>query len=517
MKNFLISIAVCVALLPSITNAVTIQELEAQKIKLLEQIVVLLTERLEQLLALHGKQPMVLGVSTTTVSSASTNKVPSVVKKKSGGGGGGGGSSSGGNNPVPLTLIMTGEGNTFAITANKVLDPISMSVTLLSLPDDVVPPLALILRSKISDGSYQDIELIKSVDGLKYSADLRARLASGLTFSGEFEIIFPHPANVERIFYVVDYEGNGVSRTINLGEYGEAIPVITASLDNPDSTTLGVHEEEKSDNYTVFAFDIANQGGAPTKIQNVLIDVSLTPNALITDVISSAVLKIGGTPYSGLVTDEGFLFEGIENVIEGRTTKTVELVIEFLPSIKYSAGQKVSFAIDGDSISAINTDTNIALEVSGDSVGREHTLVAPGLIVDMGSIETNTSTQGENDSIGVFEVSFEITANEDDFYLSSESGIRYVMEGAGTVHDTPTISSTADEETNGVFVIREGESETLTLAIYVTVDMTGQYRMVPTELHFSTHSDGVSNEKVLQLTPATDFRTAYKNINHNMF
>lgn len=514
MKNFLATLVLCIALLPSVSSAATMQDLEAQKIKLLEQIVVLLTERLEELLALHSQQPMVLGVSTTTVPFASTTATAPVVKKKSGGGGGG---SSGGSNPVPLTLTMAGEGNTFTITANKTLDPVSMSATLLTLPSDVIPPLALTLHSKISDGSYQDIELIKSVDSLKYSADLRARLASGLTFSGEFEIIFPYPANVERIFYVVDYDGNGVTRTINLGEYGEAIPVIAASLDNPDSTTLGVYEEEKSDNYTVFAFDIANQGGAPTKVQDVLIDVSLMPDVLITDVISSAILKIGGVSYLGSVTDEGLLFEGLENVIEGRTTKTAELEVVFLPSTEYSAGQKVSFAIDGDSISAVNTDTNIALVVSGDAVGNEHTLVAPGLIVDMGSIVIpDPSTRGDEDTIGLFVVSFDVTAYEDDIYLTSVSGIDYEVEGPGSVQDTFTIDSTADVESNGVFIIREGETETLTLTVEVTVDMTGSYRMISTELYFSTHSDGVSNGKVLQLTPATDFRTAYENINRNV-
>ena len=88
--------------------------------------------------------------------------------------------------------------------------------------------------------------------------------------------------------------------------------------------------------------------------------------------------------------------------------------------------------------------------------------------------------------------------------------------GSGTTTDSGVLSSTADEETDGVFTVREGETETFTLTVTVDTSASTQARVTLSELNYSTNEDGVSaTMAVYTPTPASDYRTAYKNINAN--
>jgi hypothetical protein len=65
---------------------------------------------------------------------------------------------------------------------------------------------------------------------------------------------------------------------------------------------------------------------------------------------------------------------------------------------------------------------------------------------------------------------------------------------------------------DGVFTVREGETETFTLRVTVDAAVGGDYRVTLEEVNFSADEDGTSSIQSYILTPAQDFRTGYETI-----
>jgi hypothetical protein len=125
----------------------------------------------------------------------------------------------------------------------------------------------------------------------------------------------------------------------------------------------------------------------------------------------------------------------------------------------------------------------------------------------------------------VYTIEFTVNAVEDDFYITDQAstsnltsigGIQYSVD---TTVGTPTsvtavLSSTANEDTNGVFTIREGRSETFTLIVTVDAATAGNHRVAMNAVRFSANNDGVTSGATYTVTPTNQFRTPYQFINN---
>lgn len=132
-------------------------------------------------------------------------------------------------------------------------------------------------------------------------------------------------------------------------------------------------------------------------------------------------------------------------------------------------------------------------------------------------------TQGSNDTTGVFTLEFEVTALEDSYYItdnsaittsSSTNGINFIVDGSGLANVASTISSTADEDTSGVFTVREGETEEFTLTVTIDPNVSGNYRVTLGEIWFSKSRNGTTAAEKYVPFPSSDFRTDFENINN---
>ncbi len=303
------------------------------------------------------------------------------------------------------------------------------------------------------------------------------------------------------------------------------------SSNNPDSTTIVVDEDSNTDS-TILEYTITASNGDVSLDELV---VNIQTETAIENVISSVRITVGGNQYSSSASgitstsaDFTFDIDGEVIVPEGESL-TVVVSVRIKEQLgNYANGETIQAQVSSTQVEATVANGIDGLldeaRLNGSAVGDIHTLAAAGLLVPVDGFAQNTDTRGDNDQIGEFTLEFEITALEDDYYITDNSfeatttetnGIGFTLQSPGSANITSTVSSTADEDTNGVFTIREGETETFTLTVTVDPDVTGQHRVALTEIWFSNESNGTIGAKKHIPFPTQDFRTNFNNINAN--
>lgn len=321
------------------------------------------------------------------------------------------------------------------------------------------------------------------------------------------------------------------SATVTIEEAGEGEALkFSISSNNPDATDIIVDTDSKTNDVTVLEYDIEAEEG-DIDLDTLALTV-VTTGSNYEDIVDDMTIEIDGqtfdvdevtaaTTTSATVT---FDIDGDVTIEEDEEVAVVVNVDFKSQASNYSNGDtiKVSAAVSAtEAEGADDVD-----DFNGSAVGQQHTIVAEGIVLPVDGVTTTAESTGDNDQTGEFTIEFEVTAVEGDFYItdnvftstsSAADGVAYSVEvGTGTTTVSGVLSSTADEDTDGVYTVREGETETFTLTVTVDTSATTQARVTLTEVNYSTDEDGVSATMAAYTpTPASDFRTAYKNINAN--
>ncbi len=323
--------------------------------------------------------------------------------------------------------------------------------------------------------------------------------------------------------------------TFNIEVAGENEELkFSLSSGNPDSTDIVVDETSTTKNVTILEYKIKAEDN---DIDLNDLSVKLTTSDLISEVVSDIRIEVDGnsfnddsnTTLASTSVTYTFDIDGDVTVDEGDEV-IVKVMVDFKrQDTNYANGTTIKAEVGStevDATDAEGADDLGASQLTGTSIGDTHTLVANGIVLPIDGVTVSATTLGDNDQTGEFKIAFEVTAVEGDFYItdnvfngttSATNGIAYNVEvGSGTTTDSGVLSSTADEETDGVYTVREGETETFTLTVTVDTSATTQARVTLAEVNFSTATDGTSATMAAYLpTPASDFRTDYKNINAN--
>ena len=334
---------------------------------------------------------------------------------------------------------------------------------------------------------------------------------------------------------------------------------ISLSSSNPDSADIIVDVDSDTDDVTIMVADIeaedndielnkivvlVDTGAASTTkvvddIRLVIDGESFDAESILgTAVVAPTTMNSRFANVSGTAVWYVFDIDG-DIVIDEDDEQAMEVVVDFndtdeVPNLNYANGTIISATVGSTELLYWEAEGADDLEhgvgadpqqFSGTANGEDHLLVAEGIVLPLDGVETSTDTQGDNDQTGIFTIEFEVTAVEDDFYItdlvtastSAVEGIAYRLGGpSGFVATTSgVLSSTADEDTEGVFTVNEGETETFTMTVTVDTDTTGQHRVTLTEVNFSANVNGTSDIEVYIPTPAQDFRTSFRNINAN--
>ncbi len=362
-----------------------------------------------------------------------------------------------------------------------------------------------------------------------------------------------------------DADGVATTETSNLdGEAEFEVEVAGANEEvklslgssNPDATDIVVDTDTDTNDVTVMVADVEAEDN-DIELQTVVVRID-TVGASTTDVIDEVRVEIDGQSFDaeslGTETDYAIGNNTGNGVTEGYSERASATT-----SVWYL------FDIDGDVV--IDEDSEVAMEVivdlndtddgvryangttiqaqvtsvernvweaegaedlgtsqfSGTAVGDEHTLVAEGILVPADGFSSEVDTLGTNDTIGEFTLEFEVTAVEGDFYITDTAtstasttqadGVQFAVDGtvgAGTV--SASLTSTADEDTTGVYTVREGETETFTLVVTIDPASTGTFSVELASLFYSEDTDGITSAEEYVITTPSDFDTAPQSI-----
>jgi peptidoglycan hydrolase-like protein with peptidoglycan-binding domain len=327
----------------------------------------------------------------------------------------------------------------------------------------------------------------------------------------------------------------GDSVSFDIVERGEGEELKFAIDSNsPDASSIIVDDSAKTSGETILEYTI-EAVDADIELDRLYVNVQ-TGTAPFSSVVDDIKLVIGGKTfrdesitttgsYSATNTLVMFDIDGDITIDEG-DKENVKVVVDLKSRTSYQNGETIVARVtsaERDMTQAEGLDD--IDEFTGTVIGKVQTLISEGIIVDADSVSFETDTLGENDTVGEFTIEFEVTAVESDFYIkefagsttsSSTGGVRFTVE---TPSGTPTsvsgvLASTADENTPGVFTVREGQTETFTLTVIVDASAGGQHRVTLNDIFFSENTNGLTGGTSYTLQPAHEFRTPYKNINN---
>jgi len=319
--------------------------------------------------------------------------------------------------------------------------------------------------------------------------------------------------------YIVDSTEATDTITFDVVEEGDGEELkVSSSKNDPESTTLKVEDDKKSDEYTIFTFELEAEDN-DIDISTVTINVD-TLTADIDDVVDEFILVIDGEEFddwdyvSGIIgTDHDIEFD-----IDEDFTLDEDDEIEISLVVKFNAANDSNYASTGETISAnvvagaVEGEGADDIDSTGVASGDTHNLEVAGIIVDESGFSDEGSDKNNDDNTSRdFEFTFEVTAFEEDFYVATSSITTFL--NGGTASTTVTVDSSGDEDTDGVFTVEEGSTETFTVIVTVSnVSTTGQYRVGLDSVDYTENSDGVTDTTTKDVENQ-DFRTAYSTIN----
>src|SRR3989338_1179774 len=292
------------------------------------------------------------------------------------------------------------------------------------------------------------------------------------------------------------------------------------STSDLDATTLHVEDDVKSDFMTVFVFSLGS-GDSDDNIEILSVPVQVTlSGASYAQIIDDAELVIGDVIYDDFIvsdteSSDPTLTFSIANgaVLSPEKNGTVNL--RFKALALSNEGVTVSAAVNNvDTIVAQSVEVLTVDQISGSATGDVHTLRTAGIDVVVDQVDADvTSADGAVNDYAVYRISLEITAFEQDVYISTDPSvsISHILETSSGVPVTDGLStialtSTSDEE-GSYFVINEGETEILTITVTYAPGVAGTSARLQLEaIEFSTTTAAPS--QIWTAVPDTDYRTA---------
>lgn len=372
------------------------------------------------------------------------------------------------------------------------------------------------LDEVVDEGDTAEITIAATIAGTIDSADL----------TQQFEILVDDEGIRARDGAGIDqYTGNDSETTsFGFGEEESGDLTIKESDEDPDASILVAVDDESSDEFTVFAFDLDNNDDVDTLVTEMTFTVATTvgnggPAVNITDIVRRATLSFGGEEFDGDINSNNTItFEDIDSEVAGDDTETGIVTVELLSqSGNYAAtGESLRFTLSNSNVEAEGVDSGDDADVGGSYQGATHTIALSGIVVEAVSVSSDAVISPGNDSqksYGTFTIKFDVTALDDDAYIpNSAASSTGSTTFAGAIFDTfrngnpATLAGTSTTAslsssatlTNGFYKVSEGTTRQFTLTVVVNPDSTsgaGQYAIDLNSLQFATTTTSFSSNK----------------------
>lgn len=350
--------------------------------------------------------------------------------------------------------------------------------------------------------------------------------------------------SVERLRY---FDGDGVANddsttgdlkdsvSFEIVERGDGEELkFSLGNNNPETKNIIVDESKRTNNVTILEYTL-EAIDADIELDTLYVNVE-TGSAALSDVVHDIKLQIGGKTYrkdtilttglySATSTRVAFDIDG-GITIDMDDKETVKVIVDLKPRTAYTNGETIIARVTSVERDTTKAEGNDDIKVfSGTVIGKQHSLLSEGIAVPVDDVRFKTTTLGQNDTTGVFTIEFEVTAVEGDYFITenasttmstSTGGVTFAVDTAAgePTSISGSLTSTAREDSSGVFTIREGQTETFTLSVMVDASVAGSHRVALQGIYFSAETDGVTNGEQYETLPVNKFRTGYSFINN---
>lgn len=306
---------------------------------------------------------------------------------------------------------------------------------------------------------------------------------------------------------------------------GEELSVRTSSED-PNSTTLPVEDDARSDWYTIFVFELEAEEN-DIDLDSLAIDFE-TDTADVQDVIDDVELVIDGEAFndydwtgSGTFASTTFDIDGDFTLDDGDRVE-VEVMVRFTAAngSNYSAGETIRASVEGVNVEGEGADD---ITADGSATGDVHTLEASGIAGSReGRSAMTVSVEGSDNDYAVFEIEVEISAFEEDAFIpeTAVDAFTFQFEDASTgailgtaTATTSSLTSTADTQGN-YYRINEGDSEIFTFMATLNPEAVNEgrsYRMQLLTVRFN--DTPAAPDQTWNALPANVYETTSTYIN----
>lgn len=278
--------------------------------------------------------------------------------------------------------------------------------------------------------------------------------------------------------------------TFGFGEEETGDLSIRSSSEDPEASILVSDEDDESDDYTVFVFELENEEDVDTLLTDLTVGVT-TSSGDADDVLRSATLMIDGDEFDGDIGASAIDFDDLDFEIGGDETVDVELMVSLE---RNASGVSVTFDVDETDIEAEGYDSGDESDVSGSAESETHTIALTGIAVEGNSTSQQVVTPGSDAgaTYGTYTIRFDVTALDEDAYIATTSadsgtvGVTYDINGSSfsAESESAVLTSTADRS-NGFYVVDEGETESFTLTVTLNPATAGTFAVELDSIRFN--------------------------------
>lgn len=314
---------------------------------------------------------------------------------------------------------------------------------------------------------------------------------------------------------------DSVTLNIDTEGYRDEI-IIRRSDDDPDASTLQLKDNARSGYIEVLAFDIDTDDSThDIDIRELPIELTVSKGTL-EDYMRDIKLVTDGKTYTKETTVNGltgivtFEFDRGDFTIDVGDRITVSVEIDFRALDNENEGTTITGAVHASDIEAEGADDLTDSQLQSSAIGETHTLRTKGQNSSDPVMEAKvTSVSGALNDYVTFSGTLTLTPFGQDAYIPTDgTGITYQLTDAlGSplaASGTAVIYSSARESGN-YFVIREGESKTLTIDVtYVPGVSNTTARMQILSVNFSDREQPA--DQTWLALPANKYRTPTKTI-----
>ena len=298
--------------------------------------------------------------------------------------------------------------------------------------------------------------------------------------------------------------------------------IVKSSENDPDSTTIKLETDKKSDFVHVFSFDIDTDDSTnDIELDTVVVKVTTT-SALYTALVDDAELEIDGTTIDDVTVDSTGNLATLTFDVDGDVTIDAGDRVEAKLMLKFKALSTEGATIQASIVSGGIDGEGAEDEVStGAATGDVHTLRSEGAVIELDSSSATKDVNSDataTDDEGVFTLKFDVTAFESDLFINKTAasgttmgtaGVNFeITDGSGNAVGTTTpnanLASNAKTE-GGQFKVSEGETKTFTLTVEYDPGVSGFYAVRLYSLNFKNVAGNPTVQQ--RALPAEDFET----------